>query len=127
MDPVAQLHTAQQDLFEQLDLGSWAAVGRSVERLVDLEQRHLMPAARQAGMGAEDLDPGLSRHALWIGLLRCEDHAAWRERMRSSLIDHVAWSGAEVLPLVCRHLDRDAYRQLGEEMALSVLPPRAAA
>ncbi len=127
MDPVAQLHTAQQDVFEQLDTGSWSEVTVAVSRLIDFDQRHLMPAARRCGLSAEDLDPGLSRHALWIGLLRCADHAAWRERLRSTLIDHVAWTGAEVLPQVCRRLDRDAYAQLGLEMARGALPRPAAA
>jgi hypothetical protein len=122
MDPVAQLHEAQQQVFGELDLGSWSAVGEAVWRLIDLEQRHVFPAARRCGLGANELDPGLSRHALWIALLRCEDHPAWRERMRSALIDHVAWSGAEVLAQVCRHLDRDAYDELGSEMHASSRP-----
>jgi len=122
MDPVAQLHEAQQQVFQDLDLESWSAVGVSVWRLIDLEQRHVFPAARRCGLGTNELDPGLSRHALWIALLRCDDHPAWRERLRSTLIDHVAWSGAEVLAQVCRHLDRDAYDELGAAMHVSSRP-----
>ena len=122
MDPVAQLHVAQQHLFEALDLGSWDDVGRAASHLIDLEQRGIHPAARRCGLGEVELDPGLGRHALWIGLLRCEDHAAWRERLRTSLIDHVAWCGAEILAVVCSRLDRYAYEDLGALM--STLGPR---
>lgn len=117
MDPVAQLHTAQQRLFEALDLGTWDDVTVGVGHLIELEQRGMHPAARRCGLGAVELDPGLTRHALWVGLLRCDDHPAWRERLRSTLIDHVAWMGAEVLPAVCARLDRDAYEELGALMS----------
>jgi len=118
MDPVAQLHSAQQSVFEALDLGSWSDVGRATTHLIDLEQRCLQPTARRVGLSEEDLDPGLSRHVLWIGLMRCADHAAWREQMRSSLIEHVAWTGTEVLAPICRRLGAVSYQRLGEQMVL---------
>jgi hypothetical protein len=53
---------------------------------------------------------------MWIGLLRQDDHPAWREQLRSSLIDHVAWTGTEILAPICRRLGATSYRRLGEHM-----------
>jgi hypothetical protein len=118
MDPVAQLHSAQQGVFEALDLGTWSDVGRATSHLIELEQRCLQPTARRVGLSEEDLDPGLSRHVLWIGLMRCADHAAWREQLRSSLIEHVAWTGTELLAPIYRRLGATSYQRLGMQMDL---------
>lgn len=116
MDPVAQLHTAQQEVFEALDLGSWTDVGRATGRLIELEQRCIHPAARRCGVGPSELGPGLDRHSMWIGLMRAADHAAWREQLRNSLIDHVAWTGSELVSIICLRLDRPAYDELGVQI-----------
>ena len=117
MDPVAQLHSAQQRLFEALDLGEWSDVRRAAIHLVGLERQCVHPAAVQVGLTNDDLGPGLARHLSWIDILSGADHPAWRQQLRSDLIVHVAWTGSEVLPQVCRWLTNREYEALGDRMS----------